>query len=655
MTGKSYVNVLRKLRFGSWSRLKLDYVVLGIIVAAYIVSMTYLSFLKYYTFHATFFDLGINNEVLWLLAHGGVANYYASHFNLIYPIQYEKPIIFLITPLYYLYPKPEFLLFLQTFFLGITVFPVYIASKKLVGSRLISGVVASSFLGFFPVASANLFDFHFMSFFPFFYSLMVMFWSLGKRKLMILSALLTATVDPMTLLLALFFLLFTILTEFLKSDDPLFRVVFQRNLLVLASMMFLSILIFLYHLVGTLYTAGATISPNSDVIFFNINAKLTLFIFLFGFFSFLPLLEPVTIFLIAPYAGYVLLSTNSANYAIFGLMYPLLSVGPLLTGTILFMSKLKNPDPHYQIEYEDSEKPARRRRKIREAYKKPVNKATIALVVIMLSFTIVYFPLSPVNQYVQGGYFNGNHSLSGITYISNDVRTLHQFIGLIPSNASVLTQNDIPQLSGREYVATMGAYEQYEQNLTYDYILFDYNFSYFTNTVGDISMINGALASGYYGILAEAPGALLLERNYHSNPKIFVPYSYNFSVNTFYMGDHAITHENILTDNYSGGYMWYGPYVTLYPGTYNFTFYLSSDNVTNSSFQAITLDINSGPIFYSEKNISMSSFTTNNTIVAFTLTAAFSTITQSVEFRGIAYNGNAHLSLYSVNVTQLSA
>ena len=43
--------------------------------------MSYISLMKDYTFNATVDDLGINNEVLWLLVHGGITNFNASGFG----------------------------------------------------------------------------------------------------------------------------------------------------------------------------------------------------------------------------------------------------------------------------------------------------------------------------------------------------------------------------------------------------------------------------------------------------------------------------------------------------------------------------------------------------------------------------------------------
>ncbi len=634
-------------------RSRFDYIIVGIFAMAYVLSMTYLSLLKYYTFHATFLDLGLSNEVLWLLVHGGIANYYQSQFNLIYRLQYEKPIIFLIAPLYYIYPKPEFLLFLQTLFLGVTVFPLYVTAKRMIGSKFISGVISVSLLGFFPIVSANLFDFHYMAFFPFFYLMMVMYWSLSRKNLMILFAVLTASLNPLTLLLAIFFLTFVSTSNYFSSREKTLSIRFGEIFSMVVTVAGLFAIFILYYVFRNIYSdVGSTSQGIIPILFFDINAKLTLFLFLFGFLAFLPLLEPITIFLIAPYVGYVMLSINPGSYVIFGLMYTLLSVGPLYTGLIMAVSKLRIKKPAKGEPIRVTRNYNKLAVSIKNLRGSPQAKAITALIITSLVFTAIYFPFSPVNEYVQGGYFNGNRELTSITNVSPQVVFLHEVISLIPENASVLTENDIPQLSGRETVATLGLVNNIS---AYNYILIDFSFNYFSDPNSRIGLINNALNDGSFGVVAEGMGALLLERDYHSPPLLFDPYVENYTGNQFIPYGHSVKSGTNIIENYSDTYMWYGPYVTFLPGTYKFTFYLSSSNISISNSSAISLEINSGSLIYSTYTVSRNSFIKNNSIYPFVLNASFSQVTQYVEFRGVFVSGPAQLTLHSVNVTQESA
>ena len=627
---------------------KLDYLILTMASITYIVSMFHLAYLKYYTFNATFYDLGINNEALWLLSHGFISNYFKSHFNLIYPLQFEKGIMFLILPMYSIYPHPVTLIFLQSLFLGITVFPIYIASNNIIKSKVISVIIALSYLVFFPNASTNLFDFHFISLFPFFYLMSVMFWTMKKTKLMCLFSIITATINPLTLILTVFLLIYVFLFD-LKNKEKIVLLDFSKaEIQVLVTILGLIVLFILYHVFGTLYFAGVDTAGGGSTLTFAINYKLELFLFLFGALAFLPLFEPKTLFLIAPYAGFVLLSSNSTNFVTFGLMYTELAVGPLYFGLLLGVKSIM---PKISSHSEVSSNRFGLKRLI--SYKKANTssfKIMTAFIVVVIVFTFVYFPYSPINNDVQGGYFNGNHESNKLVSITPEVLCLHKIISMIPSNASVLTLNDIPQVSGREYIGVIGS----QINISYKYILFNSYFNYFTQPNLYMSFINNAISNESYGILAETPYNILLEKNYTLPPQLFTPFKLNESAGNLSPCENAIKSGNVITDNFSNVYMWFGPYITLFPGIYNFTFYLSSGNVTSNNSQAVYIEVMSGHTIYASKTILRNYFEQNNTVVGFTLTVELKSVTGFVQFRGLYNSGEAKLSIHSVYINQIS-
>ena len=627
---------------------RLDFLIITIAAIAYILSMFYISYLKYYTFQDTFFDLGLNNEVLWLLSHGFVSNYLNNPFNQIYPLQYEKPIIFLVLPFYSIYPHPVTLIFIQTLFLGLTVFPIYITSRKIIESKLVSGIIAISFLGFFPVASTNLFDFHFTSLFPFFYLITVMFWTMHKRRLMLLSAIVTATINPLTLILIAFFLVYALLLNF-KYKKSFFSYI-KTNTPILLVVLGLLITLGIYHVFGTLYLAGTNPTIGGPIFLFDINYKLELFLFLFGALAFIPLIEPLTLFFISPYAGFVILSTDNAHFQIFGLHYPVLASGPLYLGLMLGFKSIKST-----ISVSTKNEVSKENLKHVLDYRKTNNfavKTITAFIVSVLVFTMVYFPYSPINKDVQGGYFNGNHDIGSLTDITPQVLCLHQIISMIPTNASLITMNDIPQGSGREYIGTYSNHA----NISYDYILYNSYFNYFTypNSNIHIRYLINAISNNSYGIVAETPYSLLLEKNYTMPPKLYVPLNLNDSainLNTF---GNATRVGGTIVDNSSSPYMWFGPYTTFFPGIYNFTFYLSSNNVTSNSSEAVYLEVNSGYRIFNSTFVYRTDFPANNTVVAFSLTVKFYTLTPYVQFRGLFYNGATKLTIHSVSINQIS-
>ncbi len=639
---------LESLQIKRFFSRKFDCVILSVAAIIYIILMFHLSYLKYYTFNATFYDLGVNNEVLWLLSHGFISNYTNSHFSQIYPLQYEKPIIFLVLPFYSLYPHISTLLFIQTLFLGLTVFPIYFSSRTLIGSRVVSLIVAVSFLGFFPVASTNLFDFHFMSLFPFFYLMTVMFWANRKTKLMIISAIITATINPLALILIVFFLSYSVLYDFKFTSSMSLWTFLKTHTMVLFAMVGLIVTIVMYHIFGTLYLAGATPSTKGSILFFYVNYKMELFLFLFGALAFIPLLEPMTLILIAPYAGYVILSTDSANFQIFGLFYPLFAAGPLYLGLLLGLKTLiSNSSNHTEIKKRQQNLKFLNNLRIeKRAFFKPM----FTFVVVVLIFSIVYFPYSPVNVDVQGGYWSGNHEINSLTNINPAIVSLHKIISLIPSNASVLTMNDIPEVSGREYV---GIYNN-QANISYNYILFNSYFSYFTTPNEEIPFLNKEITNESYGIVAETQYSLLLEKNYTSSPKLYIPFNYSDSSINFETCSNNIRAYGNITDNHSNTYMSYGSCATLFPGTYNFTYYISSANVSTNSSPALLLEVGAGNTIFNSKVIYRNNFTKNNNIIGFTITVTFNAITENVEFMGLFNNDLARLTIHSVYIKQLS-
>jgi uncharacterized membrane protein len=104
-------------------------------------------------------DLGLYDNIFYQSAHGHPLGcsfikqgYHGSaHFD---------PILVLLSPLYRLYPRAEFLLVLQSVWLGAGAVPVYLIAREKLGSRL-SGVAFAAMYVMYPaVHGANMYDFH---------------------------------------------------------------------------------------------------------------------------------------------------------------------------------------------------------------------------------------------------------------------------------------------------------------------------------------------------------------------------------------------------------------------------------------------------------------------------------------------------------------
>jgi len=99
---------------------------------------------------------------------------------------------------------------------------------------------------------------------------------------------------------------------------------------------------------------------------------------------------------------------------------------------------------------------------------------------------------------------------------SEHERLAEEFTRLIPSNASVLTQNDLlPHLSKRLYVYTITEAYNLPRSLHFDYILVDVRLPWYTDVLAEL--VYNLTNSGAFRIRYAADGIWLLERNYSGN------------------------------------------------------------------------------------------------------------------------------------------
>ncbi len=104
-------------------------------------------------------DLGYYDNIFWQSAHGRPlacsfikAGYHGSaHFD---------PLLVLISPLYLLYPRAEFLLTMQSVWCGAGAVPAFLIGRRLLGSRTAGVAVAACFALHPALHGANMYEFH---------------------------------------------------------------------------------------------------------------------------------------------------------------------------------------------------------------------------------------------------------------------------------------------------------------------------------------------------------------------------------------------------------------------------------------------------------------------------------------------------------------
>ncbi len=137
-------------------------IILYLIVLVYIVLFSYLSIRKYLTFQSHYFDLGIMNQVVYNTSKGYFlemtnqdfvqnASRLAIHFD---------PILAVFAPFYLIWNSPDILLVAQTIVLALGAVAVYFIAKLLLDKKIYGLLFAVSYLLFFAVERANVFDFH---------------------------------------------------------------------------------------------------------------------------------------------------------------------------------------------------------------------------------------------------------------------------------------------------------------------------------------------------------------------------------------------------------------------------------------------------------------------------------------------------------------
>ena len=129
----------------------------------YFVLYSILSVLRHVTYHSFGPDLGIFDQVFWNTTQG---RFLESTMSLVqaqphsYLADHFSPVYLLSMPAYLLIPRPETLLVIQTLFLALGVWPLYLLTRMKLepGFQRLAWVLV--YFLFLPVAFINLFDFH---------------------------------------------------------------------------------------------------------------------------------------------------------------------------------------------------------------------------------------------------------------------------------------------------------------------------------------------------------------------------------------------------------------------------------------------------------------------------------------------------------------
>src|SRR5216684_2099843 len=179
-------------------RLKLPDIIVASSMVAYSLVFSYLSILKNGVYRSYAWDLGIINQALWTTTHNGKLFYttleqyvipsgafFGTHFS---------PILFVILPVYALFPSVNTLLIIQSSVLALAAVPIYLLAKNELSNNYVAAFLSCAYLAYPFVQGINWFDFHVESFLPLFFGFSIYYMRKESWKSFLLFILLALTV-----------------------------------------------------------------------------------------------------------------------------------------------------------------------------------------------------------------------------------------------------------------------------------------------------------------------------------------------------------------------------------------------------------------------------------------------------------------------------
>ena len=144
--------------------------IVAIAVVRYVIYFSIITIRNHFNLQTSGYDLGIENNLVWNAAHWNgpifktslIGGPDATHLG-----YHETYISYLFGIPYRLYPRPQTLLVLQSILIGGAALPLYAYARRHLGAWT-ACLIAVLVLFYAPQQGANLYDFHYLPFAPFF-------------------------------------------------------------------------------------------------------------------------------------------------------------------------------------------------------------------------------------------------------------------------------------------------------------------------------------------------------------------------------------------------------------------------------------------------------------------------------------------------------
>jgi uncharacterized membrane protein len=628
--------------------------------AAYFLLFSYLSIARLNTFNASVFDLGIWNQVFWATLHGGAQAFESTgNLNNSYPLY--TPAFLALVPFYAIYPYPGSLLVIQSGCIALASVSLYRLSVRLGITPWPSAAIAIAFLLNFQIESANLNDYHLQSFFPLLFFVAALCFIRRSPVLFTASATLASLVNPLAAVTVglLILSLTTRHTYGPKTSlvlgarkflgEPIAFV--RRNLLAIGTIAVIAGLVlgfnYEYHTVAIYVKSNGTLGQPGLLL--SLEQSLTgkiVFVLISGLaVGFVAFILPDFWILATPALALVFLSTKGA-WSVYGNQDSFLFVPLLFIGLLWVLApRLKKSTASSVTAWN----PYTRRSSVRDRLAPGV--AVSALVVLL-----VLGPISPL-PYGAQGIKDVNGYIPDILSTTYADTYLDHVISLIPSDATVLTQNNIPQLTGRAgfFLGAEGVAQlDLNNSPTIQYVLADEStgpFGYFWYT-RFVPFLTQVVASNDYGVVAWGHGAVLLERGYLGNP-LLAPSSITLQPSDLQLMSGATKNGTLvhLPSDGNASYFFAGPYnISLPKGNYSTSYEFMVNSNAPAASRIVYLNIVTGNDTLADEQIYLGSFTRPNVWQNFTLSFEVNRFTGPVQFRASFVTDAATLSLRGVQI-----
>ncbi|MBS7605605.1 MAG: DUF2079 domain-containing protein [Candidatus Bathyarchaeia archaeon] len=654
-----------KLKFSEWLIIAMTII--------YSVVFSYYTIMRHYSFRSNAWDLGILVQSIASAAQGrlftnNVELYYSptgSYFGV-----HFAPILFLTIPFFYLIPKVETILVLQSIVLALGAIPIYLLSDFYFNNKFAALMIAVTYLLNPHLQGINWYDFHTQAFFPLMIISAIYFFKRKKYWMFFLFIVLSlSTMEQSVPLVALLIpqCMVDTIIEYKKSNS-------KRKWIHIFALLSLFTIIATWMLIST-YVKN-TINPNPPM---ELKAV--------GNYRILGIEDPVEIPLRAllypdlalkalrfdlPYKILYIVSIFAPNCFI-SLLSPLTLLPAFLW---IFMASLSNWPPYYQLGYQysaftvpfvtmatiESLKKIIRNRNNENNKEKLLLKMTALLLIVGTLLSLCTSPLSFIYEPGCYTYFRDY----GVSMPSLLEKKVLELLSEIPMNATILTTPTIfPHIStniGAYVIPPLDAISKrlfeshikYLKKIEFDYILISY---FWDKNEAEFIYRNFLANNSKYGLFVKAPGLELYKRHYNREPlKITIRLTHRElfkAESSVVVEDPSSTSGTVIllrASKEAGRYAWYGPYITLSPGTYTVRFRIKVDSLPSGKI--LKLDVWSNSLKTEIVSVDLYGDYFIRPLIwhIFTLTFSLSERLSEIEFRGLEVTSNVSVFLDYVEI-----